>query len=286
MFRLYFLVFEGDFRGTEEQKHHLHESPPAMTVVLWLLAIGSLIVGFLGIPDVVHEGADKFSEWLSAVVGAQAREESLFEFGKAASIATAVSLASIGLAWVLYGQGFSARVRQIVASVPRLYKLVANKYYIDEVYDTLIVRPLRWTAFILWKGIDTFLIDLVFVNGVGFLVAGVGKLVKYIQNGDVQRYVVGILAGTAVILYMATNYAACSASDFEIVHNGHEVQVKPHTANGDEKRLKYSVAWEEKDFDTKLAHHYDSGGKKKITFQVTDPRWGTVKTETKTVTLP
>src|SRR5262249_22376201 len=60
MFRLYFLVFEGEFRGTEDQKHHLHESPPAMTVVLWLLALGSFAVGFSGIPDVVHENADKF----------------------------------------------------------------------------------------------------------------------------------------------------------------------------------------------------------------------------------
>jgi NADH-quinone oxidoreductase subunit L len=286
MFRLYFLVFEGDFRGTEEQKHHLHESPPAMTVVLWILALGSLAVGFSGIPDVVHEGANHFGDWLTAVVGAQAREESLHEFYVAAAIATSVSAAAIGLAWMLYGRGFSPAVKQVVAAVPRLYKVVANKYYVDEIYDTLIVRPLRWTAFIFWKGIDTFLIDLVLVNGVGFLVAGVGKLVKYLQNGDVQRYVVGILAGTAGILYVATNYAACSASDFQITVVGHEVQVKPHPASGDEKRLHFRVAWEDADFDNKLGHRYESGGKKKITLEVTDPRWGTVRRETKTVTLP
>jgi NADH-quinone oxidoreductase subunit L len=291
MFRLYFLVFEGEFRGTEEQKHHLHESPPAMTVVLWLLAIGSFVVGFSGIPDVVHEGANHFGDWLSAVVGPQAREESLPEFGIAAAIATGASLASIGLAWLLYGHGFSAGVRQFVASVPRLYKTVFNKYYIDEIYDTLIVRPLRWTAFILWKGVDTFFIDLVLVNGVGFFVGSIGKVVKYLQNGDVQRYIVGMLAGTAGLLYVATNYSACRASDFEVSQNGREVVVTAH-GSSTEKRLRYRVAWEgggelsAEQGSSAFRHSYDSGGKKKITIEVLDPRWGTSSRESRSVTLP
>src|SRR5207253_8523596 len=82
MFRLYFLVFEGEYRGHKEGEHHHtpHESPPAMTIVLWILAAGSLLVGFLGVPDVLHEGADKFGEWLSPVLAAQARDESKSAF--------------------------------------------------------------------------------------------------------------------------------------------------------------------------------------------------------------
>ena len=201
------------------------------------------------------------------------------------------SLASIGLAWLLYGHGFSASVRQIVASVPRLYKTVVNKYYIDEIYDTLVVRPLRWTAFILWKGVDTFLIDLVLVNGIGFLVAGIGKLVKYLQNGDVQRYIVGMLAGTAALLYVATNYAACSASDFEVSQNGREVVVVAH-GSGTEKRLRYRVSWESggelsaEQGSGAFRHSYDSGGKKKITVEALDPRWGSSSRKSHPVVLP
>jgi NADH-quinone oxidoreductase subunit L len=291
MFRLYFLVFEGEFRGTEDQKHHLHESPPAMTAVLWILALGSFVVGFSGIPDVVREGGNLFGDWLSPVVGAQAREESLHEFALLATIATAASLGSIALAWALYGKGFSPAVKRVVSAVPRLYKTVANKYYIDEIYDTLIVRPLRWIAFILWKGIDTFLIDLVLVNGVGFTVAGVGKLVKYIQNGDVQRYVVGILAGTAAMFYIATNYAACSAADFDVAANGREVLVTSHANVRDAKRLEYRVAWEGSELGAPqgsglFRHKYDDGGKKRIVIEVSDPRWGTKQRESRTVTLP
>jgi NADH-quinone oxidoreductase subunit L len=292
MFRLYFLVFEGEFRGTEEQRHHIHESPPAMTVVLWLLAIGSLVVGFSGIPDVIHEGWDHFADWLSPVVGAQAREESLHEFVVAAAIASTVSALSIGIAWSFYKNGFSPAVKKIVSTVPRLYKLVVNKYYIDELYNGTVVRFLRGTAVVSWKFIDTFVIDLVLVNGVGFLVGGIGKLVKYLQNGDVQRYVVGILAGTAGLLYVATNYAACSASNFQLSAEGHDVTVTAKSSSGDDKRLQFRVAWERSgDFSEKQGsptfhHTYDSGGKKKITVEVTDPRWGTVVSETKSVTLP
>jgi len=69
MFRLYFLVFHGKFRGTHEEEHHLHESPPAMTIVLWILAIGSIVSGFVGIPEfllpekLAHYG-DYFGHWL------------------------------------------------------------------------------------------------------------------------------------------------------------------------------------------------------------------------------
>ncbi len=294
MFRLYFLVFEGEFRGTDEQRHHLHESPPAMTVVLWILAIGSFVVGFSGIPDVVAStfgGSNYFGDWLAAVVVAQAREETLGEFGILATIATGASLASIALAWLFYAKGFSPTVKKIVSAVPRLYKTVANKYYVDEFYDTVIVRPLRWTAYLLWKAVDTLIIDRLLVTGIAFFVAGIGKLVKYLQNGDVQRYIVGMLAGTAGILYVTTNYAACSASKFEINADGLDVKVTAHGSPREDKRLQYRVAWErgelsEPQVSAVFRHNYESGGKKKITVQVVDTRWGTTSSETQSVTLP
>jgi NADH-quinone oxidoreductase subunit L len=280
MFRLYFLVFEGEFRGTEEQEHHLHESPPAMTVVLWILALGSIVVAFTGVPDAIHEHSDRFGEWLQPILPAQLREESAGEFFTLAGIASVVGLAGIALAWVLYGHGFSARVRAFVAAAPRLYKTVLNKYYVDEFYDFIIVRPLRWTALILWKAVDTFVIDLFLVNGIGLLVGGVGKLVKYVQNGDVQRYVIGILLGTATVFWFAIAHTSCEGAEFTARVEGRDVIVDAAGAGLPGKRLQYRIDWEGgKNYGayqsgTVFKHHYDSAGVKKIRVQAADPRWG------------
>src|SRR5207253_2790699 len=128
-----------------------HESPSEITVVLWILALGAIAVGFLGIPDAVasHIGLqDYFGEWLSPVLPPLAAEESASQFSLFALIATGVSALGIGLAWMLYTDGPAAGVRNFVAGAPRLYKLVFNKYYVDELYDFLIVRPVRFTAYV------------------------------------------------------------------------------------------------------------------------------------------
>jgi NADH-quinone oxidoreductase subunit L len=284
MFRLYFLVFEGAPRAPSDDNHghahHPHESPPAMTVVLWILAAGSALVGLLGIPDTLVEGGDRFGSWLMPVVMSQAREESAHEFLLLGGIATAISACGIGLAWLLYGQGFSKGVRQFVAAVPRLYRAVLNKYYIDEIYDTIVVRPLRWIAFILWKAVDSFIIDLLLVNGAAFLVTGVGKLVKYVQNGDVQRYVVGLLLGSAGILALATNYASWNASKFELDVMGREVVLRSRGAAA-AKQLEYRVDWGDGEpvkpqRGFAFRHLYNSAGGHKVTLTARDLRWNTV----------
>jgi hypothetical protein len=280
MWRLYFLVFGGEFRGTEEQEHHLHESPPAMTFVLWVLALGSILTGLLGIPESIWHH-NYFAEWLSPSLPPQGAEDSAKEFIIFAGIAMAVSGAGIGLAWILYGHGFSAKVRSFVAAVPRLYKTVLNKYYIDELYDFLIVRPLRWTALILWKAVDTFVIDLFLVNGVGLIVGGVGKLIKYIQNGDVQRYIIGILVGAAALTWGATEWTARQASQWAARVEGRDVIIEAAGAGQQGKRIQYRVDWNGGHEYGALQpspvfrHHYDSAGDKKIRVQAWDPRWNT-----------
>jgi NADH-quinone oxidoreductase subunit L len=295
MFRLYYLVFEGEFRGSQETKHHLHESPAAMTVVLWVLAIGSIVVGFLGIPEALPPHHNLFGEWLSPVLPPQAIDESASKVLVGAAIATAISGAGIGLAYVLYGKGISERVKKLVTSMPRLYKLVLNKYYVDEIYHLLIVRPLKWFAYVLWKAVDIFIIDLLLVNGVGFLVSGVGKLVRYFQNGDLQRYVIGILAGGALILWAATNWPVRQAAKFEAKVTDeakHEVTVTAQGGGPTAKRLQFRVDWDGNNKFGALQstpvfrHQYDSAGKKKIAVEAVDPRWGTTKIITQTVKIP
>jgi NADH-quinone oxidoreductase subunit L len=307
MFRLYFLVFEGEYRGGQKDAAHAshghghddhghhepHESPPAMTIVLWVLAAGSMLVGFLGMPDALHEGVDKFGEWLSPVLAPMAREESAGGFLIMAAIATGVSLVGIAIAWALYGRGFSPAVKNFVTAVPRLYKTVLNKYYVDEIYDFLIVRPIRWVALILWKAVDSFLIDLVLVNGVGFLVSGIGKLVKYLQNGDVQRYVVGMIIGGAALIWVASNWTAREAKHFQVRVSGSEVTVDLPSSGANAKRLSYTVDWHDgKKSGPQQApmfrHTYESPGTKEITVEVKDPRWDTGATgteETKKVVI-
>ncbi|HEY2745345.1 MAG TPA: NADH-quinone oxidoreductase subunit L [Polyangia bacterium] len=312
MFRLYFLVFEGEYRGgsgvvethgdddahahAHDDHHHddhghgpAHESPPAMTVVLWILAAGSLLVGLLGIPDVVWPGRDLFGEWLAPVLPPLAHEENVGMFATFALIALGVSLLGIGFAWLLYGDGVSPRVKKFVATFPWLYKLVFNKFYIDEVYDFLVVRPVRFVAVALWKAFDTVIIDLIFVNGTGFIVSGFGKLSKYFQNGDLQRYIVAVIVGGAVIIGVGTHFDVWSGAKFDATIEGRDVQVVAHGAGPTAKRLQYRVDWngDGKFSTTQMAttfkHTYDAAGTHKISVEAIDPRWGTVSRESRTV---
>ncbi|HEX4461496.1 MAG TPA: proton-conducting transporter membrane subunit, partial [Polyangia bacterium] len=346
MFRLYFLVFEGEYRGplpgadahghddhghddhghgnVQSNAAHAHgqgahghdaahddahghdahghgglphESPPAMTIVLWILAIGSVFVGLFGIPDVVsgHE-SNLFGDWLRPVLQPLGVEETAGGFWKGAVGALAVGIAGIGLAWLLYGQGVSAAVRKFVATLPGLYKLVFHKYYIDEIYDFLVVRPLRLIAFVLWKGFDAFFIDLIFVNGVGFVVGGFGKLVKYLQNGDLQRYIVGLILGAAALVYYGANGDVRKAAKFDVVVVGTSVEVNAKGAGPSSRRLQYRVDWDAAKSGgcnaehysatqqtTTFRHTYDAPGKYEVKVEAIDPRWNTSSTSTEKV---
>jgi hypothetical protein len=258
-------------------------------VVLWILALGSIFVGLAGIPDAVYPGFDYFGEWLSPVLPPLAHEETREGFLMFAGIALGASLGGIALAWVLYGHGPAQSVRNFVARAPRLYKLVFNKYYVDEIYDVLIVRPVRFTALVMWKAFDSFVIDLLLVNGVGFLVSGFGKLSKYLQNGDLQRYIVAVIVGGAAIIGVGTHYDVWSAAKFEATVAGRDVEVHAHGGGATAKRLQFRVDW---DGDGKFGatsmqptfkHTYDKPGAHKIAVEAIDPRWGTVSRETRTV---
>src|SRR5262249_44485897 len=150
MFRSYFLVFRGDFRGDRHVYEHAHESPPAMTIPLALLAVGSVLVGFVGMPSVAGLGLFHPPNWveegLAPVLG---KGEVLdpahlsTEIGLMA-LAIVVSLGGIAFAYSLYGKGIAPLADRLRVSAGGLYRLVYNKYWIDELYDFVFVRPLRW----------------------------------------------------------------------------------------------------------------------------------------------
>jgi NADH-quinone oxidoreductase subunit L len=197
MFRLFVITFTGNFRGTEEQKAHLHESPPPMTIVLVILAVLSVIGGFVGIPDVIMKGGDRFTAFLSPVIPVRA-EQSISSSTELSlmGLSTVLVLASIVFAWF--------RFRNASFSEPKgVGKLLENKWYVDELYDLIIVKPLNKLGEILNEALEKSGIDAL-VNGVGRAVQYGGRQLRWLQSGQVGSYV--LLMVVSMVLFFVLQF--------------------------------------------------------------------------------
>jgi NADH-quinone oxidoreductase subunit L len=239
MWRLYFLVFAGECRADEETQHHIHESPFAMTFPLVVLAIGTVLVGWLGMPHLWHaHGWQKVfhgvSYWLDPSVADAPTVAGAEHLTKTKIIwlmitATVVGLAGIFMAWRIYGKGPSAGIANLVEHDPNaraLYQASKNKLWVDELYEKIILGPFRWLARGLFQLVDRFLIDTVLVNGSAMAVSVFGRVTRWIQNGQVQRYMVGIILGAALIFFL-TGRAAHPGISYRFVPEGVELQAYP-----------------------------------------------------------
>ncbi|MBF0515831.1 MAG: NADH-quinone oxidoreductase subunit L [Nitrospirae bacterium] len=214
-FRVLFLAFHGTFRGTEDQRHHLHESPVSMTLPLIVLSVGAVLAGYAGVPHILG-GHDWIAGFLGKVAGlvpgeahahgAVAEGASTLEWpAMIASIAAAIVGISTAAFFYLKRPELPAK---IASAITPIYKLLFNKYYIDELYNLIIVRPCYWVSGnILDKVTDKVLIEGI-VNGVPSLVQWSGQRLRKIQTGVVQHYTlimaVGVfLMAVLVILGMA-----------------------------------------------------------------------------------
>jgi NADH-quinone oxidoreductase subunit L len=204
MFRLLFLTFFGEFRGTEEQRHHLHESPASMTLPLIVLAILSAVGGFMGAPMFVgkHYLADFLApiftysrQILPAAFAAEPEHSTeLMLMG----ISVLVAVIGIVFAYVMY----VARAQRPVEddaqrSAPE--NLVYHKYYIDELYDNLIVKPVMALSTGLYKFVENGIIDPI-ANGVGRVTLAGGQLLRNVQTGSVETYLILMVIGIVLIL--------------------------------------------------------------------------------------
>ena len=182
MFRLLFLTFNGNFRGTEEQKNHLHESPSLMTVPLIILAILSFAGGFVGIPEIFMKGGDKITEFLSPVIP--------IANGNTVSSSTEMMLMAISTVLVLIVIVFAwFRFRNCTFPEPKaIGKFFANKWYVDELYDKIIVKPLNWLGDFLGSIIERSVIDKI-VNGFGRAVNYGSRQLRLLQSGQVGSYI-------------------------------------------------------------------------------------------------
>ncbi len=192
MFRLLFVTFTGKFRGTEEQEHHLHESPAAMTIPLVILAILSIIGGLVGIPEVLMHGGDKLSAYLSPVIGAQeGHTVSHSTEYMLMTVSTLLVLAMILFAWFKF-RNYQRR------EAKGFGKLLENKWYVDELFEKIIVQPLHRFGGFLNSVMENKVIDG-FVNGVGKVVNYGSRQMRLLQSGQVANYVLLMVASMVVL---------------------------------------------------------------------------------------
>jgi NADH-quinone oxidoreductase subunit L len=198
MFRLFFVTFLGELRADHEVAHHVHESPPVMTIPLVILAALSLVGGWVGLPDGWAWG-NAFGRFLAPVTGhAHVEAEGLLGEGALMALATLLAVVGAGVAYVFYVRlpglpaGLSWRLRP-------LYELLRDKYRVDELYDALVVRPYVALSTFLWKVVDQELIDG-FVNGVAGMIGTNGRVWRRAQTGNVQHYALAFLGGVVLVL--------------------------------------------------------------------------------------
>ena len=200
MFRAVFMTFWGEFRGTEHQREHLHESPKVMTIPLWVLAIGAILTGYLGIPKL--EGVldvNLFSQFLEPVIAHvddhHAHHASVLVELVLMAFSVLVAGFGIFMAWRTYGgAGGLEGGEKWAARFPFVQKLLVNKYYVDEFYDKTFVKGTWGLARSLFT-FDKAFIDGIFVNGTRHFTVGVALL-----SGFFDKYFVdGLVNLTAVL---------------------------------------------------------------------------------------
>ena len=198
MFRLYTLTFLGNFRGTHEQEHHVHESPAAMTIPLIVLAFLSVVGGLVGIPEVFAENAHSLEHFLAPIFAESNKlteqhhmthsQEYLMMGGSTLAIILVIFFA------VRMYKNYQPNGRENTG----FSKLLEQKWYIDELYDNVIVNPLH--------ALGGFFRNIVEKSGIDGLVNGVGRLVGYssrqlrlLQSGQVGNYI--LLMVLAMVIF-------------------------------------------------------------------------------------
>jgi NADH-quinone oxidoreductase subunit L len=199
MFRLYTLTFTGGFRGTHEQEHHLHESPVAMTLPLIILAVFAVIGGYVGLPTVLSEH-HTLREFLG-LHGAVVNEHILTEHVEALGHSKEWMLIGVSVVIAVLGSilGFAMNRRPAFAPNTGLNLAFEKKWWVDELYDTTINRPLLALSSVMddyaeKKGIDGT------VNGVGRFVRWSSDRVRLMQSGQVGYYIFIMVLGMSVLM--------------------------------------------------------------------------------------
>jgi NADH-quinone oxidoreductase subunit L len=211
MFRLIFMTFFGDSRVDSEKEHHIHESPPVMAIPLIVLAILATVGGWVNLSHGwlsflhIRGTGNAFVRFLTPAVGTfkPIVEANL----TSTSMPLVASILGIVLAYVLYirlpGLPFLLAWR-----LKGPYDLLLNKYYIDQIYDVVVTRPLFWVSYyVLNRAVDSYMIDGT-AEGAGLAVLTSGQVARRAETGNVQHYafvyLLGALGIVAYYLFLVT----------------------------------------------------------------------------------
>ena len=211
MFRLVFMTFHGTCRIKPGAEKALHESPFVIVFPLIVLAILSIVGGYIGLPKLIGDlvgGVPNYLEHYLSPVFANASEymhahahhgehSHSLEWGLM-GVSVVIALVGITIAYMLYIVNPEIP-RKFTNAFPGLHRAVYNKWYIDELYDFIFVNPCKALGRFLWKGFDVVVIDGI-VNGVAQAVMGVGGVIRYMQTGQIHNYAWTMAVGVVVII--------------------------------------------------------------------------------------
>jgi len=195
MFRLYSTTFRGEFRGTPDQEKHLHESPSAITIPLIILAILSIAGGWIGIPEVLVPDAHRFEHFLAPVFARSNELKAAHHIDQSTelllmAISVAGALLAAIIAWARYSKKPDIETKGFG-------KVLGNKWYVDELYDIIIVKPVYAFGRFLNRQIEKNVIDWI-VNGSGRLIQYGSRQMRWMQSGQVGNYVLLMVLGMLV----------------------------------------------------------------------------------------
>ncbi|MFC2169714.1 NADH-quinone oxidoreductase subunit L [Acidobacteriota bacterium] len=199
MFRLIFLTFHGKERLDPEVKKHIHESPPAMTIPLAILAFFSVTAGYVGLPVVFGKNLNWFSRFLEPVIkpGHEVHLSHSMEW-TLIFISVAVALFGILMAFIFYIKKTQIP-HSLVARYPFIYKLLYNKYYVDEIYNAAFVNSAIKGSEIVYEKFDLKVIDGT-VNGTASAAGFLGKILSFLHSGLIKDYAIAFIIGAILFL--------------------------------------------------------------------------------------
>jgi NADH-quinone oxidoreductase subunit L len=196
--RLIWLTFHGEPRADEHTMHHVHESPPVMLVPLIVLAIGAVFAGWLGLGMIDSE----YTLWAGAIYHGEDNHvlHDMHEVPLLVKLAPLFAMAlGLGLSYYVYMMqpGLGARIAAIAGPVNTFFY---NKWYFDELYDFLFVRPAKVIGWGLWRGGDVGIIDRFGPDGIAHTTVDTAKRVMRLQTGYVYHYAFVMLIGVAALV--------------------------------------------------------------------------------------
>ena len=203
MTRLLVMVFFGEYRGDREVFEHLHDSPRVMTIPMLLLGVGSLASGWIGMPEAIGGGNSlgRFVEPIFHLSTLEANNVSPKLEPILMFVSFLVAALGVGMAWYFYG--LRHKISPLLLKlVPGGKKAVEDQYYVDEIYDVLVVRVVKGFA----RWVSDRLVEQILINGiVGAVTQGiyvVAGLSRKAQGGLVRVYLAYVVAGAALLIYL------------------------------------------------------------------------------------